>query len=206
MPSGRRVSTPSSERQDSCAVDDLTFLAMAARDGDRAALERFIRTSLPDVWRLCAYLGDPDRADDLTQDTFVRVIGALPAFRGESAARTWLLSIARRACADEVRRSQRRRRLFSRLTALHEDDLQPVGHAIDVDDLIRMLPPTRRDAFVLTQLIGATYEEAAEICGCAVGTIRSRVARARADLVVASGGDAKRHRGHDAQGRLGDPS
>jgi RNA polymerase sigma-70 factor (ECF subfamily) len=167
-------------------VDDLTFLALAARDGDRAALERFVRTALPDVWRLCAYLGDPHRADDLTQDTFVRVIGALPAFRGESAARTWLLSIARRACADEVRRAQRRRRLMTRLTAMAASEEQPPDHTADLDDLIRALPATRRDAFVLTQILGSSYEEAAEICHCPVGTIRSRVSRARADLVAAT--------------------
>lgn len=167
-------------------MDDLTFLALAARDGDHAALERFIRTSLPDVWRLCAYLGDPHRADDLTQDTFVRVIGALPAFRGDSAARTWLLSIARRACADEVRRAQRRRRLLSRLNAMAPSEEQPPDHSVDLDDMIRALAPTRRDAFVLTQVLGASYEEAAAICGCPVGTIRSRVSRARTDLIAAA--------------------
>jgi RNA polymerase sigma-70 factor (ECF subfamily) len=172
-------------------VDDLTFLALAARDGDRAALERFVRTALPDIWRVCAYLGDHDRADDLTQETFVRVIGALPAFRGEAAARTWMLSIARRACADEVRRAQRRRKLFTRLTAMQATDEQPPDHAVDLDDVIRDLPETRRDAFVLTQLLGLSYEEAAEICGCPVGTIRSRVSRARADLVAATSESAR---------------
>jgi len=167
-------------------VDDLTFLALAARDGDRAALERFVRTSQPDVWRLCAYLGDPHRADDLTQDTFVRAIGALPAFRGESAARTWLLSIARRACADEVRRAQRRRRLLTRLTAMQGPDEEPADHTIDLDDMVRALPATRRDAFVLTQLLGMSYEEAAQICCCPVGTIRSRVSRARTELMAAT--------------------
>jgi RNA polymerase sigma-70 factor (ECF subfamily) len=167
-------------------VDDITHLAMSARDGDRVALERFIRTSQPDVWRLCAYLGSPDRADDLTQDTFVRVIGALPAFRGESSARTWILSIARRACADDVRRIQRRRGLLLRLSALRTTDRAEADHPADIDDLIHRLDPDRRDAFVLTQLIGLSYEETAVVCGCPVGTIRSRVARARADLVAAT--------------------
>lgn len=49
---------------------------------------------------------------------------------------------------------------------------------------VAALAPDRRDAFVLTQLVGLSYPEAAEVCGCPVGTIRSQVARARADLVA----------------------
>jgi RNA polymerase sigma-70 factor (ECF subfamily) len=183
-------------------VDDLTHLAMSARDGDRVALERFIRTSMPDVWRLCAYLVSSDRADDLTQDTFVRVMGALPAFRAESSARTWILSIARRACADDIRRVQRRRGLLLRLSTLRATEHADAHHTAEVDDLIHRLDPDRRDAFVLTQLIGLSYEEAAAVCGCPVGTIRSRVARARAELVAATPDrPGRRHQG----GAVGEP-
>ena len=87
----------------SVAVDDLTRLFLAARDGDRTALLHAVRASQADVWRLASHLVGPDDADDVTQDTFVRAWQALPAFRGDSSARTWLLSIARRACADAVR-------------------------------------------------------------------------------------------------------
>jgi len=88
-------------------VDELTRLFLAARDGDRTALLHAIRTSQADVWRLAYHLVGPDDADDVTQDTFVRAWKALPAFRGDSSARTWLLSITRRACADQVRRTVR---------------------------------------------------------------------------------------------------
>ena len=54
-----------------------------------------------------------------------------------------------------------------------------------VDDLLDVLAADRREAFVLTQLVGLSYEEAAAVVGCPIGTIRSRVARARADLLVA---------------------
>jgi RNA polymerase sigma-70 factor (ECF subfamily) len=165
-------------------VDDLTRLAIAARAGDRAALASFVRAVQPDVWRLCAHLGDPDSADDLTQDVLVRAVGALPRFRAESSARTWVLAIARRACADDVRRRTRRRRALGR--AGPAPDIGP-DHAggVEVDLLLGGLDPDRRAAFVLTQLIGLSYEDAAGVCGCPVGTIRSRVARARADLVEA---------------------
>jgi len=167
-------------------VDDLTYLAISARDGDPAAMEDFVRACQADVWRLCAFLGGRDRAEDLCQDSFVRIIGALPAFRVESSARTWMLSITRRACADDVRRRQRHRGLHQRLDALRRDEPSVLGSTAEVDDLIRRLDPDRRDAFVLTQLLGLSYEQAAEVCGCPVGTIRSRVSRARTDLLAAS--------------------
>ncbi len=83
-------------------MDELTRLFLAARDGDRMALTQAIRASEADVWRLAVHLVGRDDADDVTQDTFVRAWRALPQFRAESGARTWLLSIARRACADAV--------------------------------------------------------------------------------------------------------
>jgi RNA polymerase sigma-70 factor (ECF subfamily) len=166
------------------AVDDLTVLALAARDGDRVALAAFVRASQAEVWHLCSHLTDRDSADDVTQDVYARAIGSLPSFRGDSSARTWLLSIAHRACADHVRKAQRRRRL---LDVLH--DRRPTAAvpaldgAVDLDLLLSTLDPDRRTAFVLTQLIGLEYQDAAAVVGVPVGTIRSRVARARADLV-----------------------
>jgi RNA polymerase sigma-70 factor (ECF subfamily) len=170
-------------------VDELTRLFLAARDGDRAALLHAIRTSQAEVWRLASHLVGPDDADDVTQDAFVRAWKALPAFRGDSSARTWLLSITRRACADQVRRNVRRRRLSSRLE--HRASLPGTASTVDpsdahaVSDLVDQLPDDQRAAFVLTQMIGCSYEEAAETCGVPIGTIRSRVARAREHLVDA---------------------
>jgi RNA polymerase sigma-70 factor (ECF subfamily) len=163
-------------------VDDLTRLFLAARDGDRTALLHAIRESQADVWRLAAHLVGPDEADDVTQDTFVRAWKALPRFRGDSSARTWLLSIARRACADSVRGSVRRRRLATRVTPA-TDEADPAG-ATDLDALVAGLDRDPRTAFVLTQIVGCSYEEAASICGVPIGTIRSRVARARERLVT----------------------
>jgi RNA polymerase sigma-70 factor (ECF subfamily) len=59
------------------------------------------------------------------------------------------------------------------------------GQGVVVTDLLARLDPDRREAFVLTQLLGLPYAEAAQVAGCPIGTIRSRVARARADLVDA---------------------
>jgi RNA polymerase sigma-70 factor, ECF subfamily len=168
------------------AMDRLTGLLVDARDGDRLALGAAIRLSQAEVWRLAAHLVGPAEADDVTQDVFVRAWRALPSFRAESSGRTWLLSIARRACADAVRRESRRRRLTARLrsdpTAKAEgahtpDELHGLG------ELVALLEPAQREAFVLTQITGCSYAEAAELCGVRIGTIRSRVARARVELI-----------------------
>ncbi|MDG4792843.1 sigma-70 family RNA polymerase sigma factor [Micromonospora sp. WMMD1082] len=162
---------------------------MAARDGDPAALAAFVRATQAEVWRFAAALVDADSADDLTQETYLRALRALPAFEGRSSARTWLLGIARRTCADHLRTVVRRRRLDQRLTAHAYTDVphpDPAGQ-LGAADLVRRLAAERRSAFVLTQLLGLSYAEAAAVEGVPVGTIRSRVARARADLVDAAG-------------------
>ena len=155
-------------------VDELTRLATSAGGGDRVALAAFVRRTQPEVWRLCRHLVGPALADDVTQDTYLRAIPALPGFRAEASARTWLLGIARRAAADAIRREQRRRRLGLRRGA---DVPDPAG-AVAVEALLAPLDADRREAFVLTQLLGLSYAEAAEVADVAVGTIRSRVARA----------------------------
>ncbi len=171
-------------------VDPLTRLALAAGRGDRAALDEFIRATERDVWRTVAFLADPGSADDLTQETYLRVIGALPRFAGRSSARTWLLSIARRVVVDQIRRNQARPRTTSQVDL--DGLLSRPQHTARMEDVVEVrlllegLDPDRRDALVLTQVLGLSYEEAADVCGCPVGTIRSRVARGRDDLIAAA--------------------
>jgi RNA polymerase sigma-70 factor (ECF subfamily) len=167
-------------------MDELTRLFLAARDGDRVALHAAIRASEGDVWRFTAHLVGRADADDVTQDTYLRAWRALPAFRGDSSARTWLLAIARRACADAVRRNVRRRRLAERAASeaavAPSADQAPTG--AELDAVIATLDADQRTAFVLTQVLGYSYADAAEVCDVPIGTIRSRVARAREGLVA----------------------
>jgi RNA polymerase sigma-70 factor (ECF subfamily) len=166
----------------------LTALALSAGRGDSRALTDFITATHRDVLRLTAHLASAQDAEDLTQETYLRVIGALHEFEGRSSARTWLLSIARRVVVDSIRRAQARPRPVTRSAlAAHEN---AVGRAtgdcatqVAIFDLLERLTTDRREALVLTQVLGFSYAEAAEILDCPVGTIRSRVARARADLV-----------------------
>lgn len=166
----------------------VTELALAAGRGDRPALGELIRLTQPDVWRFVAHLAGADLADDLTQDTYLRAMDALPSFEGRASARSWLLTIARRVVVDNVRRDVARpqtSRSPAWLVARDDPDACDPAGLVAVHDLLDTLGPDRREAFVLTQLLGFTYEQAAVVCGCRVGTIRSRVARARAGLVEA---------------------
>ncbi|MEU6351335.1 sigma-70 family RNA polymerase sigma factor [Streptomyces sp. NPDC047072] len=175
----------------STSVDaSITAWALAARSGDAAAVERFVRALHRDVQRYVAHLcGDPQAVDDLAQDTFLRALGSLHRFEGRSSARSWLLSIARRAVVDSFRYASTRPRLSDVADwQLAVESAQPCGlpgfdDGVALLDLLAALPEERREAFVLTQVAGLPYADAAEISDCPVGTVRSRVARARATLV-----------------------
>jgi len=169
------------------ATADLDHLAAEAQRGDRAALAAFVRATEGHVWRFCAYLAGPAAADDLAQDVYLRALRALPGWRHDAPARVWLLAIARRTVADHHRR-RRRQRAAAVAVAARPDGLPVTRDAAAehaLRGLIATLEPGRRDAFVLTQILGLRYDEAAAVCGCPVGTIRSRVARARDDLIRA---------------------
>lgn len=175
--------------------DHVTGLAFAAARGDRPALESFIKATQTDVWRFVSYLSDAGRADDLTQETYIRAIRSLPQFSGRSTARTWLLSIARRVVVDQVRHDRARPPSAFRSGADSVIEI-PVAERyedrVEWNMLINGLEESRREAFLLTQFLGLSYSDAAEVCKCPVGTIRSRVARARDDLMVAYRADQNR--------------
>ncbi|MBP3089457.1 RNA polymerase sigma factor [Corynebacterium sp. sy017] len=165
----------------------VTELALAAGKGDRQALNTFIKETQSDVWRLLAHLGGVDSADDLTQETYLRVIKSLPRFAARSSARTWLLAVARRAWLDNIRHDMARPKKAS----AQVEHVSAISEAtwsewVDIHLLIDDLPPERREALILTQILGYSYEEAAKIANVRIGTIRSRVARARADIIAAA--------------------
>ncbi|MFJ7630076.1 sigma-70 family RNA polymerase sigma factor [Streptomyces sp. NPDC097595] len=189
----QRASAP----RDRTAEDAVaTAWALAARSGDREAADAFIRCLHRDVVRYVAHLSaDPQSAEDLAQDTFLRALRTLHRFEGRSSARTWLLTIARRAVVDDFRRAAARPLLAD------TDDwcatverAQPTGlpgfeDGVALQQLLAALPRERRQAFVLTQMLGLSYAEAARLTGCPVGTVRSRVARARTVLTAQLQGD-----------------
>ncbi|MFF7636431.1 sigma-70 family RNA polymerase sigma factor [Kitasatospora sp. NPDC008050] len=172
-------------------MDDqqVTALALAAREGRPLDVEAFVRATQRDVWRFVAHLTDVESADDLAQETFLRALRGLPSFAGRSSARTWLLSIARRTVVDRYRSAAARPRCSALPDGEEAAHLQPgpvvrFEDQVVLADLLSCLPAERREAFVLTQVVGLSYAEVAAVSGCAVGTVRSRVARARDQLVA----------------------
>jgi RNA polymerase sigma-70 factor (ECF subfamily) len=163
--------------------DELQAYVEAALEGDQVALAHLVRRTQPQVWQMCNALGSPGEEADLVQETYTRMLRALPSYRGEARFSVWLLSIARRVCADHVRRRERGRRLLERVVSTEVARAMLIDEP--VDDLLAEIDDSRREAFVLTQMVGLSYEEAADVIGCPIGTIRSRVARAREDLLDA---------------------
>lgn len=170
----------------------ITQWALAARGGDSEAIDQFVRATHGDVWRFVAHLcADVQGADDLAQETYLRALTGLPRFAGRSYARTWLLSIARRVVVDRHRAAAVRPRLADaedwRVPAERAQRAQQTGllgfdDGVALHDLLGALDAPRREAFVLTQVMGLPYAEAATLVGCPIGTVRSRVARAREEM------------------------
>lgn len=126
--------------------------------------------------------GDKDRADDLVQETLFKAWNHLDSFREGTNLKAWLFTILRNTYFSE-RRKRRREVQDAEGTYAARLSARPEQHGhMDLQDfrsLLGRLPDDQREALVLVGAAGFSYEEAAEICGCAVGTIKSRVNRAR---------------------------
>lgn len=169
-------------------MDRLTRLLLDAQRGDERALRQFVAETQHDVTTMCRYLGDPDNHEDLAQEAYERALASLHRYRADGPAKHWLLTIVRRTCVDATRRRSRRRRLGRRVIELARDDItvEPIdGFRPEWTELLGALDADRRAAFVVTQLNGLSYDQAAGVLGVPIGTIRSRVSRARHDLIAA---------------------
>ena len=164
-----------------------TELLLAAAAGDSRAAREFFLWSQSEIERLCRLLGDPESIEDLVQETNERILASMHRFRGDGPAVHWVRQITRRVCADATRRRQRIRRRDRRAQQSTVAETRHDLGANEFDDVIDQLSADRRDAFVLTQVLGLSYAEAADVIDCPVGTVRSRVARARLDLIALLG-------------------
>jgi RNA polymerase sigma-70 factor, ECF subfamily len=158
----------------------------AAQQGRASAFERLVRAYQAPVWRLVYQLvRDEQLAEDVTQETFLRAYRFLPRYKGNSRFSTWLLSIARNCAMDELRRTQRRKRLADRLRARPDPPLVEQGLHLEVQESLVSLPLELREPIVLIDMLGSSYAEVALILRTPVGTIKSRVHRARLLLAAA---------------------
>lgn len=176
-------------------------LIREAQRGDLDAFNRLVLTYQSQVYNLALRLmGDPASAEDATQEAFISAFRGIRGYRGGSF-RAWLLRIVRNACYDEFRR--RKRKPVISLEALnpfssepspdgiaeiqsHEEGPEAKAEVTDltraIEDCLSKLPIDYRTVAVLVDVRGYDYHEAAEVIGKPLGTVKSRLSRARARL------------------------
>ncbi|MEI6530367.1 MAG: sigma-70 family RNA polymerase sigma factor [bacterium] len=145
--------------------------------------EEFVRKYQRRLYALAfRYIGNPDRAEELSQEAFLKAFKALAKFRGESQLYTWLYRITINLCIDERRRH--------RPLEIPIDDL-PLASGFDPDrreqtmmlqEALAQLPPALRTCLVMHDLEGYSYQEIANVCRTPLGTIMSRMNTARKRL------------------------
>ncbi len=191
---------PSAEASTACGVDD-SVLVKAAQQGQAEAFGVLVDRYHREIYGLAARICGLAVADDLTQDVFLKALEALQRFqfRGGAGFRTWLYRIAVNTAINELRQRKRHRQVMG--PSLDEPVLTDEGsvqrqlsdttaepHRLAeqnemqrvVNEVLEMLTEKQRTAVVLIDLQGLTYEEAAEVLGCPLGTLKSRLVRARA--------------------------
>ena len=156
----------------------------AAQHGDERAFESLYRVHVGRVFALARRLAqDPDRADELTQDVFVRAWERLPTFRGESSFGTWLYRLAVNVILGDRRSTGRRLSRVApdeeRVARAPAERLPVPGARLDLEDAIAALPPGARTVFVLFDVEGYGHDEIAAMTGIAVGTSKAQLFRAR---------------------------
>lgn len=153
---------------------------------ERAEFKRELEEVIPHLRAFARGLcGRPDMADDLVQEALMKAWAAQERFQPGTSMRAWTFVILRNAYLTDMRRNRFRGEydegVAERILTQPAGQEEPL-HLSDMHRALLTLPPERREALLLVGAGGFSYEEAAEICGCAVGTIKSRVGRARSAL------------------------
>jgi RNA polymerase sigma-70 factor (ECF subfamily) len=177
-------------------------LIRAFREGDKAAFDSLVLRHKDRVFNLCyRLLGDYEEANDSAQETFIKVYGSLKKFRFESAFYTWLYRIAVNTCKNKLKSSAFRQKMKmvpvdnpvsgnrSQPGREIQDESQSPAMELEkkermrvIQEAINALPPEQKEVVTLRDIEGFSYEEVAEITGFNLGTVKSRLARARQDL------------------------
>jgi RNA polymerase sigma-70 factor (ECF subfamily) len=190
------IKKPADERRKDAA------LIRAFHEGDKAAFDRLVLKHKDRLFNLCfRLLGDYEEANDSAQEAFIKVYRSLKKFRFESAFSTWLYRIAVNTCKNKLKSSAyRQKRKMVPLDNPHSLNSRRLGREIHdesqspaielekkermrvIQEAINALPPEQREVVTLRDIEGFSYEEVAEITGFNLGTVKSRLARARLDL------------------------
>lgn len=183
-------------------------LVIGARAGDSRALEELLTRHYERIRAVCCRIaGDTRDGEDATQETLLRVVRALNGFDARSSFGTWVYRIATNAALDELRRRQRRPVTTASATETGQDApvapglsnredphsstaLDRVEERMLVEAALAALSEDHRTVIVLRDVAGLNYAQIADTLGIAEGTVKSRIARARAELAGSMGNRA----------------
>jgi RNA polymerase sigma-70 factor (ECF subfamily) len=187
------------------------IIVRAVQNGDTEAFAGLVERHKDPVYGMLVRLtGDPDSAEELAQETFVRAFRGIGKFRGESRFGTWLIQIAVHLARDRVRERQRLRQKIVSLDELIERDadspvLTEARHQYDplaevserdlmrrFEESLHELPASYREVFLLHHVQGLSYDEIARITGDSVGSLKVRTHRARKLLKEMLFGESER--------------
>ena len=170
-------------------------LVKRVQKGDKGAFDLLVLKYQHKIVNLVMrYVRDPEMALDITQDAFIKAYRALPRFRGDSAFYTWLYRIAVNTAKNYLAAQRRRPMdieldlqdpeqydLHAKLKETDTPEAVTISHEVQktLERAIAALPEDLRTAIVLRELDGMSYEEIAQTMDCPVGTVRSRIFRAR---------------------------
>jgi len=182
---------------------DETVLLEHAQNGDHRAFSELVRRHQATVERSCyRILGNLEDAKDASQETFLRAYRHLDTFQGRSTFKTWLLRVAMNVSLSGYTRGKQERShinndslaVFVASTDDPEGELIRGEAAVRVHDALELVRPDHRDAIVVHDLNGLSYQETAELLGVAEGTVRSWVHRGRKRLkrILIAGEDSKK--------------
>lgn len=166
-------------------------LMQRVREGDAAALEGLVRRYHQPLLHFAArFLDDRDAADDIVQETFLRVLQAALRWRLRAKFSTWIYTIAANLCRDELKRARRGREESWDPNGADPPDPAPSPEtqalnnlqALRVRAAIRRLPLEQRQAVILYHYHDLSHAEIAQVCHCPVGTVKSRLHHAHRKL------------------------
>ncbi|HWQ76060.1 MAG TPA: sigma-70 family RNA polymerase sigma factor [Syntrophomonas sp.] len=169
--------------------------------GETYAFEELVNTYQNKVYMLAyRYMGNEDDANDLAQEAFIKAYRSLRSFKGDSSFGTWIYRITTNVCLDELRRRKRKivpLSLDEPLATLDGDDIEReiVDQSLAVDVLFEQkeftqnlqllldeMKPEHKTVIVLRDVMELSYEEIADVLNCSIGTVKSRISRARGVL------------------------
>jgi RNA polymerase sigma-70 factor, ECF subfamily len=157
-------------------------ILVRAREGDLGAFEELVRQYQADVWRFAFHFTrDRAMAEDVTQEAFLRAFRFLRTFRGDSKFTSWLFRIARNCAMDALR---------SRKSTVAKEPPPPVGppdpeSRLELAAALSAVSEEHRQPFLLIEVFGMSYQEAADVLHLRVGTVKSRMHRARQAMMSA---------------------